>query len=153
MKEDIEFSDEEVARAVFNIYGKDVIAKLKAQIDSLDKVASGKLLRSLDYKLERFLTSFKFSIEGEDYGINVLQGRKAGKFAPVKALQEWMETKNIDLKYSYAINKSIYKFGIRPANFLEEVITDSSIDELSKQLEENYKTKIENQLEKYFYEK
>lgn len=141
----------DLTRAVLSIYGRETVIKLISQLRKMDKVASGKLLNSLDWKLKQFVESFQLEFGGEPHGIYVLQGRKPGKFVPLKPLQEWMKLRGINLKYTYPINRKIYKFGIKPANFLDEVISDNSINDLVGDLEQRYEKEIESQIELFFY--
>lgn len=148
-----EVNNKDIGKAVLEIFGKETIAKLMSQIKSMDKVASGKLIGSLDYRLKNFITGFQLEFEGVPHAINVLQGRKAGRFVPVKALQDWMKIRGIDLKYTFPINRKIFKFGIKPANFINDVINNNSINSLVNKLEDNYQKELENQIEKFFFEK
>jgi hypothetical protein len=138
-----------LTRSVLAEFGVSTISKLANELRRLDKVASQKLVDSLDFRVKDFITSIILDFEYEDYGQWVELGRKPGKFAPVKAIEEWCRIRNIDEKYAYPINYKIYKLGIKPTPFVSNIIDNgNSLEELISGIESSYEKKIEIQLEK-----
>jgi len=119
-------------KEALNIFGDAYIQELSKQLLQLDKVASGKLLRSLDYKVIQDLEdNFKVIIIAQDYLKFIDSGRKAGKMPPPKSLLSWIEDRRIRFvnkngkgfmkkeQTAFIIARSIGKKGIRPTNILK----------------------------------
>jgi len=109
------------------------------------KVASGKLLNSIDYDIIDRNGKLSIIIVYADHGEYVLSGRKPGsRMPPVSAIQRWLKIKHIPIgggrvrpvggykslmkknvktinQLAWAVSKSIAKYGIRPYNFLKDV--------------------------------
>lgn len=84
-------------------FGKRVVklAKINVGARRNGKVidSSGTLRQSLDYNLEVFKTgNFYFSIEMEDYGVNVDKGRKPGSMPPTSPILQWIKRKPVRLR-------------------------------------------------------
>lgn len=105
--------------------GQEYVDWLKELIQIADKVASGKLLKSIDYKLIKTTEKYVLTITGEDYLKWVDMGRKSNsRMPPVDKIIKWAKVKNINSKgktiqqLGWAIAKSIQKKGIQPTNIL-----------------------------------
>jgi hypothetical protein len=72
-----------------------------------------------------------------DYWQNVNDGRKPGKYVPIKPLMAWIRAKGLNKNAqtgkfqkfnikgtAFAISKTIQKFGIRPTNFYDDAFTE-----------------------------
>lgn len=100
-------------------------------------------LKKPNSRLEDSITGRKitgkdgFAISMNDYGINVNQGRSAGKFPgkpPLQNIQDWIDRNGIKPKkqkdgkipslkqLSFLIGRSIRDRGIRPTRFIDIVI-------------------------------
>ena len=103
-----------------------------------DKVASGKLMKSIDYEVINGNDgSPTLEISYIDYFENVNLGRRPEKKkVPITALLNWIKVRGLkgrnkkgqfipSLSFAFAIQTNIYKFGIRKAN-----IYDKGLDEL-----------------------
>lgn len=123
-------------------FGKRVVklAKINLGAKRNGKVidSSGTLRRSLDYDLEVFKSgNFSFSIEMEDYGVNVDKGRRKGKAPPTAPILKWIKSKPVrlrDLKtgsfikqtesklkgLAFVIARKIKREGITATNFLTD---------------------------------
>lgn len=110
------------------------------------KYATGKLQRSLQFKHYRNeegdivleLISAK-SDNGFEYLKVVDAGRKPGKYVPIKALKKWARIKGMDEGAAYAINKKIFKEGIRATFVIRksiEQLFSGQNDDLLRDLEE-----------------
>jgi hypothetical protein len=112
-----------------------------------NKVASGTLARSVQVAIIKQNSGVdSLLIMMEDYGRYVQKGRKAGKFAPIKPLLQWIKDRNLkgrdkktgryitDLSFAFGISRNIKKFGIRGADFvylsIEDIIKNPKITEL-----------------------
>lgn len=108
-----------------------------------DKVATGNLLKSLKAELIPWNNQGQggLKITYLDYFQNVNLGRRKNKKnVPIKNLLDWIKVRGIkgrdkkgkfikDLNLAFAIQKNIYKYGIRPAN-----IYDKGLDGLEQML-------------------
>jgi len=110
------------------------------------KYATGKLQRSLQFKHYRNedgniviqLLSAK-SDNGYEYLKVVDGGRKPGKYAPINALKKWARIKGMDEGAAYAINKKIFKEGIKATFVINksiEQLFSTQNDELFRGIEE-----------------
>jgi hypothetical protein len=111
-----------------------------------DKVATGNLLKSLKVKLLPWNAQGQggLQITYLDYFQNVNFGRRKNtKNVPIKNLLDWIKVRGIrgrnkkgkyikDLSLAFAIQKNIYKYGIRAAN-----IYDKGLDGLEEMLSGN----------------
>jgi hypothetical protein len=80
-------------------FGAEFIEELGRQIILADKVATSKLLRTLDYKLvEKVGGLFEIVILAQDYMKWVNDGRKPGSMPPIAPLMKWVRVKNIQFK-------------------------------------------------------
>lgn len=116
-------------------YGEELIIELAAQLRTADKVATGNLVRSLDYDLIEALNTIVVNIKAENYLTYVDGGRRRGKKAPpqeailkwvnVKPLPRWRDKKGrfISKKsQAFLIARSISKKGIKPTNVISKSI-------------------------------
>ena len=110
------------------------------------KYATGKLQRSLQFKHYRNedgniviqLLSAK-SDNGYEYLKVVDGGRKPGKYVPINALKKWARLKGMDEGAAYAINKKIFKEGIKATFVINksiEQLFSTQNDELFRGIEE-----------------
>lgn len=113
--------------------GVDLVKEMTKQLISADKKATGSLIKSLDYKLIKTLDGFIVELLANDYLKNVDEGRKKGKFPPMKALDKWIIARGIaprDKKgkfikresVKFLIARSIAKNGIKPTNVIRKTI-------------------------------
>jgi hypothetical protein len=117
-----------------------------------DKVATGKLIRSIDYRIvvnetKLLVRDLEIKILAEDYLTNVDEGRKAGsKMPPPSKLDKWIVARGIaprDKKgkllprknLQFVIAKGIQKRGIPPTNVIQKSI-DAVFKKRSKDLEQ-----------------
>ena len=108
---------------------------------------SGKLSRSLKSSIIKRGT---LEIQMDDYGQYVDKGRKPGKYAPVRAIQEWVKSKPINPRdakgrfmkrtpaamksLAFLLNHSIYEHGITETNFFSNPL-DEEMDKFEKKLD------------------
>lgn len=105
--------------------GQLYVSELTNRLLSLDKVATGDLINSLDYKVVNTINGIYLEIIAKNYLINVDQGRKPGSFVPIQPILRWINNKGIrfnnktSLQSAYAISNSIKKNGIKATNVLK----------------------------------
>lgn len=98
-----------------------------------DKVATGKLLNSIQYDVESTTTGdVTLVLSYIDYFENVNLGRrKERKRVPIDSILDWIKVRGLQgrnkkgqfiprLSFAFAIQTNIYKFGIRPANIYDK---------------------------------
>jgi hypothetical protein len=131
---------------LMNKYGAEVVSEMLTRLNGFKKNASGELQKSLKYDIDQNGDVISLVIEGVDYAKYVDKGRRPGKYAPVSALKKWAKIKGIPEKAVYAINRSIFKKGIAPTNFMTTTLTrrKSKFEEL---VAEAYKKDVELYLE------
>lgn len=130
---------------LYKIYGNKFIEFLAIEIKRANKVADGKLLRSLSFDLKEIAGDIILQFSSEKYLKYVDEGRKPGKYAPIKAIESWCNIKGIPKSASWAINKNIYKFGIKPTNVIQKA--QKSFDGyINKRLEEDLANLIEGDI-------
>jgi hypothetical protein len=83
-------------RESLDAFAKEYIEELGRQIILADKVATSKLLKTLDYRLvEKVGGLFEVVILAQDYMKWVNDGRKPGKMPPIAPLMKWVRIKGI----------------------------------------------------------
>ena len=122
-----------------------------------NKVASGKLLNSIDYEVITGSDgSPTLEISYIDYFENVNLGRRPEKKrVPIKAILDWIKVRGLkgrnkkgqfipNLSFAFAIQTNIFKFGIRPSNIYDKGLdglldlVDNPPAELQGELQEIY---------------
>lgn len=122
-------------RIAMEKYGEELIVELAVQLKKADKVATGNLIKSLDYDLIEALDTIVVNIKSLNYLDVVDGGRKKNKKAPpqdailkwvnVKPLPRWRDKKGrfISKKsQAFLIARSISKNGIKPTNVIKKSI-------------------------------
>ena len=134
---------------VLRMFGDDYIKILTALLRKKDKKASGALINSLSSKIQQTAKDIVIIIESNDYLKYVDEGRKPGKYPPLNAISKWMALKNIPKEALFPIAKSIYKFGIKPTNVIQQTTKEfETSPTLTKKYEENIASFIEEELYK-----
>ena len=132
-------------------FGDDYVRVLAKELRSAGKSASGKLIRSLDYRLSDEAGAIHFIFDANDYFTYVDEGRRPGSYPPIQALDKWARIKGISKTAVFAIAKSIYKFGIKPANIFEKsqrkAMNGKIFDDLEDNIGDNVGDMVVEQLE------
>lgn len=114
-----------------------------------DKVASGRLVNSVQVVPVQRQNEIALQIFMEDYGQWVQSGRLPGKKGvPINSLISWIKSRKIkgrdkkgryikDISFAFAIQKNIKKFGIRPSNFFDKALDNIVSNERIIELLEN----------------
>lgn len=101
---------------ILNKLGKDYKFILYNELVKRKKVASGKLVKSISYEIKDSEMLFL----AEKYIEYVDAGRRPGKYAPIDEIKVWCSIKGIPGDAAWAINRSIFRRGIRPTNVLNK---------------------------------
>jgi len=140
---------------VLENYKKILVSELKKELNkpgsNLEKSILGRKLPNRD----------GFVISMNQYGLNVNQGRSAGKFPgkpPMLNLQDWIDRKGIEPKklkdgrtptlkqLTYLIGRSIAQKGIRPHRFIDIVI-DKFEARMTMDLVDAYRREIQEEID------
>lgn len=141
-----------ISKEVYDIltkYGEDSIKEMITRLKNLDKIASGKLVRSLKYDIRSQLGGLQLYFEMEDYGVRVDQGvngklktrnskspYNTDKFPPKKAdISKWCQYRKIDKSKASIIQRSIYLYGTEPTFFFT-ITTSRNQSRIEKKLEQ-----------------
>lgn len=108
--------------------GNDIISDARSTLKKQGHLATGKLYNSM----KAVVNKSELTFELESYARYVDQGRRPGKYAPVKAIKEWCKVKGIDQSLAYVINRSIMENGIKPSLFFTNAFEaySENIDEV-----------------------
>lgn len=95
--------------------GRNVVQEMRAIVqrgyEGRPAVASGNLLKSIDYDIEVQNGVWTLMIEYADYGHFVNVGRRPGRFPPKKDIENWMRLKGIPNEALWPIMVKIKKGG------------------------------------------
>ena len=151
------------AQEILNDFAKTILEIVLFNMARPYVASNGKTYKGLEgsdlYKSMQvsYDKDFKFEIEGNDYLINVDQGRRIGAVPPKQAyILVWLKKKGIRARHSngrfksmtlnelaYAISKSISKKGIAKRGFLEESYKQIQTV-LAKKIEDDFSVVIAN---------
>lgn len=128
------------------LFGDDYLRILISELRRSGKIASGRLERSLDYRLKDEKTAVNIVFEGEDYFKYVDEGRKPGTWPNIRAISNWANTRGIPQKAVFPIARSIYKFGIKPTNISEKTERASLDGQPMQRLEDGIAENVEEEV-------
>ena len=145
------------------ILGEELVNKLREALRNANKNSSGNLIKSVDYKIIKQADETILQILAADYLEYVDEGRKPGKFPPLKALDKWIVRRGIaprDKKgkfisrasVKFLIARSIGKNGIKGIHVVRKTIEEvySKKQEL---ITEAVSTDIETMIDKIIINK
>jgi len=133
--------------------GNFIVEVFRAEIKANNKVASGNLLESIEYKVEFSEVAIKVQIFGANYFKYIVQGRKAGYPSGgdgsfLRNLIDWVRVRGLEtddkavVSAAYAIRESIFQKGIPPVDLLEfaeqeidKYVTQNLLDAINKDVE------------------
>lgn len=169
MANEITFFDTKLANEFGKDYVKILVALLKnntvpsrAGLRPYPKVASGRLVQSINYRLQPLATGIQIQLLSEDYLKYVDKGRRPGTYPPIQAIQRWTSLKGIPKGAAWGIRQNIYKYGIKPTNVISKAlkIIETSrdanrkyeqrmVDNIVKQLEKNFNAAVDKYYRTY----
>lgn len=109
---------------------------LKDTLTTEKKSATGNLIKSINFKIDKQDNNDIIVIESESYlkfvdkGVSGTQRKYntpysyRSKKPPIQAISNWMNIKGIPKQYAYQIQNKIFRFGIRPTNVLKKTIDE-----------------------------
>lgn len=136
-------SDELISKQKLKEFGKDYVKILIRELKRLGKNSSGRLIKSIDYRIKEDAKEINIEILSADYLKFIDEGRKKGSYPPIKPLIAWTKIQGINEEAAYAIQKSIFKFGIKPTRVIQTVIKEY---ETSTTLKKKYEDEVVNQI-------
>ena len=121
---------------------KDLEASTKTVLIKKKVDKQSDLVKSIDWQFKQG----KFILVSNDYYPYVDEGRKRGKFPPIKDILQWMKDNNINPRggmtkgqLAFVIARSIKLDGIKPKRFGDKVVdlsTDIIAEEIATELSE-----------------
>jgi hypothetical protein len=108
-----------ISTELYKDLGDELKKSLIQELRRTKAIASGDLLKSVNFTIEMTPVGAVISLNGNDYITYVDEGRKPGKYAPTSALKQWIKAKGIatdEAKVSaiaFAINNKIKRQGIK----------------------------------------
>lgn len=131
---------------ILNIFGESIVGELVKELKNLGKDASGKLINSLDYRLQDVGGEVNLFILSEDYLEWVDKGRKPGSYPPISEISKWASLKGIPQTAVFPISYNIFKFGIRPTNVIEKSIDNVFNSNIFREFENKIGDNIEEEI-------
>ncbi len=114
---------ESVALEALNKRGKTFIIRIKQELRSAGKSATGSLITNTEGNTSISAGRVIFEASAPEHYVFVDKGRRPGaKMPPVKPIQEWIKRKGLDLN-AFAVAKSISKKGIKATNIYTSAIS------------------------------
>ena len=144
---------------VLNDFGKFLVEEYRENLTKDKKNASNDLYNSLNYIVDTGTRGrFEVQISLLHYWKYVEYGRRAGKFPPINAIQEWVRIKPVlprpmsngklptERQLAYLISRKIALEGIAPNPFLEKSI-NSVTEVMMEYIEEAITKDLEKEIE------
>lgn len=156
---------------VLNDFGQMLVEEYKDQLILNDVNASDELYNSVNYIFKENGGTFEVSLELADYWKYVENGRKAGKWPPISAIEKWIEIKPViprpmkngklptTQQLAFLISRKIYGFitrngklipidsgGIKPRPILQQTI-DEVWDIMNEYIAEAFAKDLETEIE------
>jgi hypothetical protein len=126
------------------------VTQITTELAKKDKKASGKLLKSINSKIETSNSGFEIAVFAEAYfkfvdrGVNGRNRNRGSQYSfrskkpPLEPLLQWVKTKSLEsgdksaLSAAYAIQNHIWRNGIEGINFLDEFLEKHTDEQLDK---------------------
>lgn len=141
--------------SVLNDFGRFLVEEYKDKLILNDVNASDELYNSVVYMVEQHNTTFEVKLELAHYWKYVENGRKAGKWPPISAIEKWVEIKPVlprpmdngklptTQQLAFLIARKIGLEGIKPRPLLQQ-----SVDEVWENMSEFIAEAFAKDLEK-----
>lgn len=129
-----------------------VAQQIESRLKDLVPVSSGKLRDSIRAHVDEQGNLIDISIDGESYFKYVDQGREAGSFPPLDAIQEWATKRNIEPKAAFVIARSIAEKGIVGKHITEDLEKDGEfgVDNMAEAFADDVEQKMSQALNEIF---
>ena len=148
---------------VLNDFGKFLVEEYRDNLILEDKNASNALYDSVKYQVKTDKGRIEVNLSLLDYWKYIENGRKAGKWPPISAIEKWIEVKPIlprpmdngqlptVQQLAFLISRKIGLEGIKPNPLLQKSV-DSVMDSMMEFIEEAITKDLENNMELIFKE-
>lgn len=136
-----------------NEIGEKLVKEVMDLIIKKDKIATGRLLRSIDYKVLKSINGFTIQLLGEPYLMKVNDGQDPGTRPAVSDILSWVKAKPVkfgsmsDQSTAFIIARSIERKGIQPTRIVEEAI-DNTLRNIDSIIRKGIELDIEKILNK-----
>jgi hypothetical protein len=138
-------ADKIIDDSTARLFGSDYVKILTALLKKKGKIGSGALINSLDYRVQESANQISIIIQSNDYLKFVDEGRKPGSYPPIQAISRWASLKGISQDAVFPIARSIYKFGIKPTNVIQQTNNEFlNSQTLANKYQERISTNIED---------
>ena len=132
-------------------FGKDYVKILTIFLKKNKKIASGALINSLNFRLQKTAEEILIILESNDYLEWVDKGRRPGTYPPIRAISDWAKIKGISQSAVFPIARNIFKFGIEPTNVIQKTVTEiETSPTLNRKYEEELLENVEEIIAKGF---
>lgn len=139
-------ADSLISKNELEKFGKDYVKILTKYLIKYKKRASGNLIKSLDYRIQIIANDSNIALLSDDYLENVDKGRKRGTYPNIKDISKWAKIKGIPESAVFPIAKSIFKFGIKPTNIIQQLIKEVESSKEVNKYEEVFAKNIEDRI-------
>lgn len=148
---------------VLNDFGKFLVEEYKDNLILNDKNASDALYNSVKYQVHTDRGRIEVNLSLLDYWKYIENGRKAGKWPPISAIEKWIEVKPIlprpmnngqlptVQQLAFLISRKIGLEGIAPQPLLQQSV-DNVMDSMMEFIEEAITKDLEKNMELIFKE-
>jgi hypothetical protein len=142
-----------ISPELYKELGDELKKNLIQELRRTKAIASGDLLKSIQFTVEPTEDGAIVNLNGNDYITYIDKGRKPGKYAPTSALKEWIKAKGIATDeakvtaIAFAINNKIKKKGIKARPVLETTF-NQNLPLYNKIIDDN----LNKDLDKYLNE-
>lgn len=148
----------ENVKNVLNKFGKLLVEEYRNNLTEKNVNASKTLFNSVNYVVESKVKTFEVILHLEEHWKYVENGRKAGKFPPISAIEKWIEIKPVlprpfangklptTKQLAFLIARKIGLEGIVPKPLLQQSIDDvfkTMQEELEEALMKDVQTEFE----------
>jgi len=128
------------------LFGKEYIRTIAKKLQQADKRASGSLINSLSSDAVYVADELELHLSAEKYIDYVNKGRRPGSWPNISAILRWTALKGIPESAVFPIAHSIYKFGIKPTNIIDDTF-DASLTALRRNAEDGWSKDVEDLLD------
>lgn len=108
--------------------GRRVVAKARENLDAQRRNTTGTLKDSVRRETRQEFGTLITEVSHRDYGVYLDRGRRKGKYAPPRAIQNWVRNKGIETDerkvktVAFLINRKIFQEGIKASQWLTRAI-------------------------------
>lgn len=142
-------------REIYEDAAINIVAKIKQQLRSKGKYATGDLERSIDYRIVQSNNGYAIEIlalpyfnivdKGRQPSLRIVNGRPYG-LPPAKPIEDWMKAKGIQGN-SFGIRYNIAKYGVKGIFIVDDILNQNT-QKIADDIAESTAAKISEQLTK-----